>query len=509
MATPFDDKTVKDIETALGERITEIAQFALAFANGDHWQDGEGWIGPRLLDVTEGSETALAEIRRGFISKNVVKEIINRHTSALIGREPRWEFTLVRPLAEGEEPTDAEAALIDEAEAVMTTWWDERAVMKVLRTALSALLCTGRGPLRLYVPAGLLDPNEDDAYAGTVPPGDIPAQLARLSLDAPEPEICTVLTDSETRRQAGVLLYEVDKKTRVELSTVDGQETVVRVLEGTEVRSEARLPLGGNLLIAEMVREPLITEQVQGQQKVVNLALTMVPRNATLAGFMERVLTNAQLPGEWVDDPNVPEGKRFVPEPIAFGSGTVNNLLGLEIRDTETGQVRGYANPTISYKEPTPPGTFEDTKDLAYRCMLEECQQAHALISGLINVSSDSRRQAMADFLMSLLLSAPEVERTVRWLLDTALSLAAHFAGQSDRFAGLRAVVTTQIDTGPLTEADAQLAINLVGARLWSQQTGMAFVRVQDTDAEKAVIATEREAEGTVGERLLSAFERG
>jgi hypothetical protein len=94
-------------------------------------------------------------------------------------------------------------------------------------------------------------------------------------------------------------------------------------------------------------------------------------------------------------------------------------------------------------------------------------------------------------------------------VLETALALAAHFAGQSNRFAGLRAVVTAQIDTGPLTEADAQLAINLVGARLWSQQTGMAFVRVQDTDAEKAVIATEREAEGTVGERLLSAFERG
>jgi hypothetical protein len=243
-------------------------------------------------------------------------------------------------------------------------------------------------------------------------------------------------------------------------------------------------------------------------QKLLNLALTMLARNVVLGGFLERVLINAQLPGEFRTDPHT--GKQvFVPHPLDFGAGSVNALVGVEIRDEGTGELKGYANPDVVYRDPVPVATFADTRDIAYWAILEECQQAHALLSGQAAPSGESRRQALADFLSSLKLTAPQVERAVRWLLETALHLGAHFAGQGGRYLGLRVVASCRLDTGPLSADEAKQVIDLVDARLLSRETGMARVGVDDSDAEAQRIQAEQEASASLGQTVISSFNSG
>jgi hypothetical protein len=518
MPTPFDTLTVRAAQGRLagaGEQ-HETAESALKFAKGDHWQEGHGWSGP-CPDLHAGPDgqhadhqlhqRVLHEIRRAFVSKNVIHEVEARHIAGVIGNPVAWRLTVARPLSADELPSMAELALIAEAEATLTTWWDAEGVAEELQEALTTLLCAGRAPLRLYVPPGLLVEGADGAVS--LPPGDLAAQLGRIVLDAPDREQATVITDRRTRQRAGVFLAEEERgQPTLEVSAIDGAETVLRIVAGDVVQSETRLPLGGRLLVYDMERPALITAQVLSLQKLLNLALTMLARNVILGGFLERVYLNTQMPGELHTDPRT--GKEvFVPYPFDVGAGSINVLQGTEIRDEVTGQVTGRATPSVVYRDPVSVQTFADTRDIAYAAILEECQQAHALLSGEAAPSGESRRQALADFLSSLKLTAPQVERAVRWLLETALHLAAHFAGQGGRYLGLRVVATCRLDTGPLSADEAKQVIDLVDARLLSRETGMARVGIDDSDAEAQRIQAEQEADATVGQTAINSFNSG
>lgn len=504
--TPFDALTITEARRALEGAVSDAARAARAYADGDHWQEGRGWAGPRPALGEPGALETLREIERAFISKNAVGEALNRHRAGVVGQPVAWRLTVARPLTPDEMPPADEQARIAEAEAALTTWWDSADVAQLLQDALITLLCAGRSPLRLFVPPGLLVARADGAMA--LPPGDLAAQLGRIALDRPDPAVAKVVTDPATRQRAGLFVYEEAKRPRAELSAADGETTVLRILDADGVASEARLPLGGRLLLHELTRPPLITASVLSLQRLLNLALTMLGRNVVLGGFLERVLLNAQLPGEFVADPATGV-KVFVPHPLRFGAGSITALTGAEIRDEATGELKGYATPSVVYRDPVPVQTFADTRDIAYHAILEGCQQAHAILSGEATPSGESRRQALADFLSSLRLTAPAVEGATRWLLETALHLAAHFAGQPGRYLDLRAVATCHLDTGPLSTDEAAQVVSLVDARLLSRETGMARVGIDDSDAEAQRIQAEQEADATVGQAAISSFNSG
>jgi hypothetical protein len=320
----------------------------------------------------------------------------------------------------------------------------------------------------------------------------------------PDPTQATVYVDDDTQQRASVYAYQrsahapgdavltTGMHDEVEVSFVDGDLTVLRILTTDDIANEARIPIGGHLLLFEMTRDVLITPQVRQLQNLLNMALTMMQRNVILGGFLERVLLNVQLPGTFVDDPTQPSGKRFVPESFRVGAGTTNVLQGT-VHTNELGQSQ-VLNPSIIYRDPVPVDTFVATKEEAYTAILEETQQLHAAIAGDATASGKSRQQAMADFLTSLLETAAEVNALGRWLLETVLSLAAVFSGQPGRYDGLRATFDCRLDVGPLASDDVQQVINLVAARLLSHETGMARVRVDDVDAEQTRINAESDA---------------
>lgn len=485
--TDFADWTLQDAQTALGKLDAGVIASG-NFYEGDHWQGGDAWIGPRPAIGENGGAAVMIEIERALVSKNVVREVITRHLGAVLGHEPDWGLTPARGMADGEQPTPEEQALIDEAEAALTSWWDARGIQTSLRTATARALWAGRGSLRLYVPSGLLDEQ------GRVPTGNLLESLDRLFLDTPLPEQADVVRDSATHREAGIYVYRDDSVDYVEIVSVDvtSDQTLIRIAAGT-AESEQRAPLaiGGRLTIFALRRDPIITPQVRQQQKLLNLAKTMLGRNVVLGGFLERIILNAQLPGKIAEDPTTKK-KTFTPDPLKLGAGTTNVLAGLPITD-EAGRVTGYATPSVIYREPVAVTTFEDTARSAYLGILEETQQLYAAIAGDATASGESRAQARADFTLSLGDTLAQVEQAGRWLIETVLAMAAAFSGQAGRYDILRATFACRVDTGPITADEQDQVRQNVEAGLLSEETGMARVGVQDIDAEKTKIAAQRE----------------
>lgn len=511
----FDNYTLRTAQNVVSTRGDAQAVINLDYYNGDHWRQAEGWVGPRpqLGDMTYSA--TLQAIRDAFVMRNVVREMVGRHVSGVVGRELQWGFTVKRPLGkietvdangqtkmEDETATDAENALINEAVAAITDWWDNRGIPEIMQQAMAAALNTKRAVLRLYVPPGMRDAN------GNLRRGDLPTTLGYLwpqhlgtnedTLELQFPS-ATVYTDKLTRRDIGLFTYRATLPDAVETfqTTANGPEraemtyladdgqTVLRVVESSgDVEEPLLLPLGGRLTMYEMRRDWLITPQIISQQKLLNMAQSMKARNTVQGGFLERIFLNVKWPGT-TDGNGV-----FTPTPLAVGAGTLNSLQGetYEDRDGTT----HVLNPSVIYRDPVDPQTFLATEQSAYLAMLQEAQQLHYALAGDSMVSGESRKQAREAFEADLLKSAGKVEAAGRWLLETALSMAAYFSGQPGRFDGLRAYVQCTINAGPVSAEDMRVTSELVDKGLISRETGMARVGVEDVDAEKDRIEKER-----------------
>lgn len=523
MASPFDNLAIAQIKRALSKAKGCDYEVNARFYGGDHWQEGCGWVGPKPPHADPGFAQVMCEIKTAFVSSNKVKEIVRRHIGGCIGREPSFGLTVRRPLGKvpktrpaaetpatadqreqigtrdpaapstelvDEKPNEAEQNVIDEAEALLTEWWDERGIHTLFQEVVATLLLGERATLRLFVPpARLVD--------GQIPQADLRTALFALYAHQPDYGQAIVITDKATQAKCSAYVYTEAHVTYAELSYLDDDgKTVLRIISNASDVADAfaePLDLGGQLMLHELKRPLLVTEQIRANQKQLNLSKTMMGRNVVQGGFLERIILNGQMPGQWVDDASAEGGKRFVPSAFRVGAGTTNFIAGATYTD-EDGKTH-VANPSVVYRDPVKVDTFEQTERGAYRSILEEAQQLHALISGDATASGESRKQARGDYQDDLGLTETPINRAGRWLLETALSLAAIFAGQPGRYAGLRATFEARINTGALSSDEiAQIQSLSGGKQLLSQETGMSRIGVEDVDAEKAKIAEESAA---------------
>lgn len=510
----FDAWTYEQLLAAIPDRTAGWLAANAAFYHGDHWQNGEAWTGPRLATTHPlYSETWLA-IQQAFVSSNKVREIVRRESQSAVGDEPAWSLTPRRGLAQDEQPTAAEQALIDEAEAIFQGWWDARRAHRFLKEAITTAAWAKRGLLRLFVPPGRLV----DGLLPTVP---IEAAADYLYLHCPEPQQAAVAIDANTQAEIGIYQYQYRETVggetveRMELCYRQdgGMLTLLRVTDasGRDVQEPAALDLGGRLMLHEIRRPGLITEQMRSLQKSLNKTLTMMDRNGTQGGFLERIVTNAQLPGRMEPDPDHPGLERFVAEPMHLGPGTTNFLAGVVLTDANGNQ--SIATPGVHYRDPVSPATFIETKNALYRAMLEECQQLHVLMATDATASGESRKQARAEFEQAVALPASLAEDALRWLIETLLTLTALFAGQPGRYAGLRANVSARVDLGPVTAEEIKANTEQVTAELLSPETAMSRNGVRDVPAEQARIAEAQAAKADLAQVMLeqarTAFDRG
>lgn len=470
------------------------------FYNGDHWQDGLGWIGAAPTLGTTGYRQTLKQIEEAFVSENVIGEVIDRHVAGVLGREPLWGFIpqemvalstrarrlrfakrtnlTTRPPVPTEIDKDAQ-----EADDALTLWWNERRTRDQLKQALRLALAESSALIRFFIPVGLKDKK------GAIPSQtDLASALDFVHLQVVTADKGGVFRDDETEQEFSIYLFERDGKTFAEVSFVNEQGlTQIEILSDKGNQGPFTYDLQGRLTMYEFRRQPLITEQVKSNQRSLNLALTMMMRNVNMAGSLERTIMNAERPKKKIKlyDESSPTKYReeTVDGEYFEGAGATMFLTGMLVRN-DAGEVIQRANPNISFREPVSVETFTETRDQFYASILGQCQQKHAMISGDSTVSGRSREQARGEYEGSLKDSADVTDDCGRWMLEVPLRLGAQLCNQAKKFAKLRCDFTSIIETGPVDpeERDANRAD--VQAKLMSPETAMSRNGIDDTDAE-------------------------
>jgi hypothetical protein len=501
---PFAGLVLKDVLELLKAAKSPATEVNAAFYAGDHWQGGNAWVGPRPKGNDANAREVLDEIARQFVSTNVIREVVNRHRDGVVSREPSWSYTVARPLKDKEKPTTAEQALIKEAEAAMTTWWDERGIHATIQEVIAQALQTGRCVLRIYLPPAYVDEN-----TGAVEQVQTLAEaLDRIWLDVPAPDQALHHRDKKSMQRVGVYGYTEDEQERAELTFVDGTDTVVQIIGDGEgdarIIEEIRMPLGGRLISFEIQLTTLVTEQLRQLQQSLNMVLTMMLHNVMLAGFVERVISNAEMPFDEVDDTANPGKKKRVYRRLDVGMGKTTILNGRPIRNAEK-QIIGVSTPNIQWRQPVDVTAFVQSDDAIYRRMLKEVKQLHSLISGESAPSGESRKQALTDFVSSLTTTASAVNALTRWLLETVLAFASYLNNRPGAFDGLRSVVQARLYVGPLSSEDRKAILEMYKDKLISRPTAMSLLEVEDVDAELALLNADEEAAAERQSRTLAA----
>lgn len=530
MATPFATWQIHDAARVV--TLDEIPKRSLQFYQGDHWQDGKGWVGPRRPEGDEGYVEELNEIERGFVSRNAIAEVVERHVQGVLGRLPHWYLAPQRPIEDGKEPSPEETALINEANALLTGWWDKRKALVYLQRALAYALNAERGAVRLYIPRGLLQelqqqpapvvPGGNGAGGVKITARDMAQALDLVFLEAPRPDMANMVKDPDTERQAAVLVQETmgigeggqeSREQQAEVvyladraNSAQPLLTVIRMLtqNGRDRRITANL--GGRLTIAQIQRKALINLQVHQQQTALNLAESMIPRNVVTGGFLERIFFNAMPPGYWVKDDASPGGKKFIQNPLMTGAGRNTFLQGTQYKGKEGETI--LANPSAQFREPIEVSAPVSAREAHYASILEETKQTHILLNDEATPSGKSREQARADYESSLFNSQEPVESVGRWLLETVLALAENFTGQEGKYTGkLRVVFECRLNTGPISVEERKQNQSEVEDGLLDQQTAMAANGVvSDVDAALARIAMQANSQLNLRKQQADIF---
>ena len=504
----FDDWMLKDaqeaVAAAMQARITPADYEANRkfVEDRDHWQDGDGWVGP--TGGTALRSRVLAAVKPQFTPADVINEVLGRFVNALVKTEPVVTFA---PVA-SEELSEQEQAEIEGMLSALSGWWDTVKLWEAVRTAVKRSRWGGKGSLRVYIPnAKLVDGKAADGSDTRVLPTGLTFAdaLSRLRLSTEEPRTCAVVVEEDSLETIGILLYTEDDREKAQIWVVRDGMLVLRLLADGVDSTTYQYPVPA-LPIAEMGADVLITEPVRREQKRANFAESMLTRLMEVAGFPERYTTNAQKEGVWEQVPDEGDlgnlqlahletkevnGVTYykVPRPRTLGSSILTELVGLPVYDAN-GQLTGFTDPGIQIFPPTDPEFAIKSANHARAAILKDCHQAHVLGAENLQRSGISITQARADFTDDATNAKAPLEGMLR---DVVTAVIAWASAMSNEFAGFltryRVVVNVRVNPGPLSpEERAQNAAD-VAAGLMSDETAMLAAGIEDVAAERARIA--------------------
>lgn len=521
----FDEWTLEDAKAAVASAIDDAERLTAnrAYMEGDHWQNWKGWTGP--MPAAEDPEYAalVREIERGFVSRGVIREVIQRHVNGVLGRDVKWQIVSRNESEQGEAQGEGDQAensdqpLIDEATDLLREWIELRKLNSDYDDVGRILCYAGRTHQRLFVPPGLLDEN------GLLPPADIATNLARIHISVLHPDEAVIYTDPNTQEKCSVYLYTAQTSTRpsqqkqgqqhAELTYLDNDLTVIRIVgpEADDQPGDERLGfaynMGGRLYMSSMERQALITDPVVRQQRLLDKTLSMKGRNMDMAGFRERVVTNAQMGGTYQTDEH--GNKVFVPDGLPHGPSTLLNLTGYVLKDRD-GNETALATPGYQSIDPVPVTSFLQTEESVYLAILSEVNQRHYAMSNDATASGVSRETAMAGYLIDLLQTKQQIDLGFAWLLETSLELAATLSGQAGRYRNLRVSAEATVDPGPISPEMIRVILDLWREEKITLRTGLNWIGIEDIDGEIAGLEqeaqerAERWPESTANERQFN-----
>lgn len=528
--------TLADIKQRFPET-PPIATTSRLFFDGDHWQEGDGWIsqGDFALPL-QLANRAQTEIKKFFTSRNTVREIVNRFVATLIGKEPRWNL-IYRTAADPDSPLfDEQRATLDLLESALTSLWDhaDKAIMPTLTNAIVDALLGYHSFVCIQLPAALFDESGnlleeltiDDAIRAIwlyhAPKNSITQQRNKRTLERESWRMLTTIDQDGKPRE--IAEYSTIKRyTKIDDQIVERYSgepfTYIEQFQPDkdgelQSTSIAVLKLGGHLLSYPIDLNPIIDDTVLRLQRAMNTALTMMRHNAVGAGFTERMLLNAQGAGDWIPETEgtgVNQQTRYVfkPKPFHVGLGALNVVNGLPLFDDQ-GKLSGYTTPQMWTKEPTPADSFIAAADYYYVAMLQGVAQLHAVLNDSAGISNESRTTAMTDFLSMVERAATTIHGVLRWFLETSLYLVGYLTNQD--FLDIRADVRLRLTLPPISSQMLEAIATLIEKGIISHELGlMQMTFIDDPDTELQRIAEERAAkqaqsQENLAQGLLSAL---
>lgn len=479
----FDAITLDQAKSLLPD--LEDAVWNWDFIHGDHWQNGDGWIGPGPRSGDQGYSDFLTLLEPSFTSKNVCDEVCDRQSSAVIGWEPRFAWAPIRQVSKNKPVTQEESDAIAEIETAQTQIWNRRKMHQTFKKLAYQLLWAQESVLRLYVPAGFVDKNGNPRR-----PRDLREALSMVYIDVPEPTSATVWEHPDTKELLGIYIFKDSKGVeRAELTYIKSGKTVVRItpepITGPAIGSGM---FGGNLTMWKAALEsPLITEQVRSLQKQYNMTLTLLSKGLIDNHFLEKMFFNALPPGRWVYEKDNKTRKAYIVEPRRVGGRTDTYFQGVDYTDKD-GKTH-LSTPSALIRTPLDPqGTIRGS-EYWYQCLLEECRQDHILINQLATPSGKSRDSSRGDFIDSTKDTQAEVEQAGRAVLLTMLAMAEALLGTpgkyTDRF---QPIFKCRPNYGPLTVEERRQNVEEAEKGFLSYETTMALNGTDDVNTEKAFI---------------------
>jgi hypothetical protein len=453
----FADWTRDDVVEAISSRIEEDLGSQEAFDENklftedhDHWQDGDGWVGPTGTLATRTG--VLADVEPQFTPVDVVSECVDRTADALLKQSADISFVLAEGSEDINEQQSEETDLVKRA---VSKWWDDKKLWDHAKAAARRSRWAGRGIVRLWIARGNLTEILD--ASGNVTGWELPTGLTfaealdRIDISAPMPDVSYVYKNPHTRQEAGLFHFVDDEGIETaDIWYVDENKQTTFMRRGDSGDEEFTVDLKGSIPIAEMTAPILLTEPVRRQQRRLNFLESILNRVGETAGFAERYIANAEPHGTWlttkpqgVIDPETTEydGVTYYlhPQPRTLGASITTELFGV-ISNPETAEI---AMPEVTFKDPTDPDFAIKGCRHAKRSIYEECRQIHAIAfaSAMSNENSDFLEK-------------------------------------------YRVVMNVNINTGPITHEEIKQNNENVEKGTLSRESAMVANGVEDVDAE-------------------------
>ena len=468
--------------------------------NLDHYEGlnlFEYWIGPKVDPADRNAEEFNAAIERVFQTNNLIRNCIDRHVRALIGRFPNWFFKDASGDRVETDPEEGEGEVnspASDAELLIQRWIDriqslsqtqEADLGDPFKKAVKDLAVTDTAYLRIWTPEKFKEAKDP---------------IRRVAIHSPDIGAIEFIYDKDKFLEKIYYRYQVDNVDYIESQSIDEVtgETVIQTLDSNEKQvlddEEIRLNLGGRYTVYKMSAPSLITQSARDAQNAVNFVLTMLMRNLEQAGFLERIILGAQPPGNWEEVDGI---KKFVPDnSFKIGVGQTAFIQGTPNFDADN-NVTGYSNPSVNYRDPVDVTTFERSHALATSIIYHQMGQGHLLATDL-NMSGIARVQSRQDFDTTLEEHRNTVQSAIGGILGAALML---MVDDPAPYEGLDVAVQLRLSTSKALPEELRENREDYGAGLKSRTTAMSAIGIEDVDAEQQL----RKAEAMEDNALATA----
>lgn len=511
----FSELDLFTSKTIVGNAKPEYFEENHDFYKGDHWRKGDGFSDPVPPPANAISTTVVKGIQRIFVAANHVRECTKRRTDGVLARAPKWEFVRRvsnKERSESNSETHEDLALPD-ITLPMRTWWEMRDVHTVIKDAITEASLSDDAVLRIYIPPGRLS-------EGQTLDVDTPEEaLEHIYVDVLSLEQATVYTDRWSMREVGIALFAgpkygdpvpengqralVSDYAEVTYVTKEGM-TVHRLVfsDGREAQ-QASYDLGGRMLMINVGKILLITEQIRALQRAINTTLTHMALNNRETNFQQRIYLNAQPPGTIEVDKETGQITVKV-EQFERGADTDQFIKGVEVEHID-GDVE-VLTPDLKVINPTDPRGYTETIAEYRRNLYREGKQLHIELIKDATSTGEARQQAVADFTQDLVDVKKVADKVGKWILETVWAMAVQLATGKVIDDDIKAQFDSLITIGPIANDLRRILVEENKAGLKSRLTAISESGVENPEEEMRRIADDIEYKLLIAELRAKAI---